>query len=205
MCCLSLLCTAAPAYHISATSRDGPTITKSDKCIPSMLQGVYRDLKDANNKVVSMTSSYGITITPPAPGSKYYVEGIGKDWVVSPEHVGPVSDSCRVVDIDFNVPHKPAPPPGNVSADWVYTPLQEISWVAKCGPATVGSDSCGQAGSYADRSSPTPVFALAFGTFAEAGNVWVKIADAPDDDIIAVKGHAVQTQGHVTASALLLC
>mmetsp|Transcript_120660 Transcript_120660/g.209510 ORF Transcript_120660/g.209510 Transcript_120660/m.209510 type:complete len:261 (-) Transcript_120660:105-887(-) len=156
-----------------------PGITKDTKCKPAMLSGVYHDLHDANNKIITVSSSYGVTIKPPAPGSKYYVDGVGKNWTVPTGNVGPVNFDCRVIDIDFNVTNKPAPPPSNVTADWAFTSLMSIGWVQKCGPDSVGSDKCGKAGSYPDRESAMPVFALAFGSLSDAGNVWVKIADAP--------------------------
>eukprot|EP00440_Ansanella_granifera_P061564 gb/GFBE01066745.1/.p1 GENE.gb/GFBE01066745.1/~~gb/GFBE01066745.1/.p1 ORF type:complete len:184 (+),score=43.04 gb/GFBE01066745.1/:1-552(+) len=159
-------------------------ITKDSTCKPDKLSGVYTDLHDGNNKIIRVDSNYGVTILPPAPGSKFYVDGIGKDWILSPSDVGPISFNCRVSDIDFNVPNKPAPPPGNVTADWVFTPPETIPWVAHCGPETVGRDACGKAGAFADRASPEPMIALAFGSFSDAGNVWVKTAEEEDAEMI---------------------
>lgn len=156
-----------------------PGITKDTDCKPTMLSGVYHDLHDDNNKVITVSSSYGVTIQPPAPDSKYYVDGVGKNWIVPNINVGPISFNCRVVNIDFNVTNKPSPPPTNVTADWAFTSLMSIGWVQKCGPDTVGNETCGSAGAYPHRESAMPVFVLAFGSLSDAGNVWVRIADAP--------------------------
>lgn len=157
----------------------GPDITKADKCNSDTISGIYHDLHDANNKIIEVDKHYRVTISPPTLGSKYYVDGIGKNWIVRPGNVGPIDDSCVVHDLDFNVPNKPAPPPGNVTALFAYTPLLNVSWIDSCGPDTVGSEACGKAGAYPNRTSPDAVTVFAFGKLNDAGNVWVKIADLP--------------------------
>jgi len=178
------------AHCMSAMSRVGDNeetawqITKHTECKPENLAGVYHDMHDNNNKIITVSTEYGVTIAPPPPQSKYYVDGVGQDWILQTCDIGIVSFNCHVSDIDFNVKNKPSPPPSNVTADWVFTPLLNIGWVKECNAATIGNAACGQAGKYPLRDSPKPVFALAFGTFAMAGNVWVKIADVPSNVII---------------------
>jgi len=153
------------------------TTGSRENCNPAELTGVYNDLHDNNNKIVSVTSQFAMTISPPAPGSPYYVEGVGQDWVVTPADVGPITSNCVVTSIDFNVPNKPSPPDQNVTARFMFTGLMDVSWIAGCNASTVGSDTCGQCGADPVRNLKGPQQILLFGTnLADAGNVWVKIA-----------------------------
>mmetsp|Transcript_56075 Transcript_56075/g.141954 ORF Transcript_56075/g.141954 Transcript_56075/m.141954 type:complete len:198 (+) Transcript_56075:108-701(+) len=145
-------------------------------CDPEELTGVYHDLHDNNNKIVNVTSQFAMTITPPVPGSPFYVDGVGIDWIVTPADVGPITPHCFVTSIDFNVPNKPDPPDGNVTARFMSTELMSVSWIADCGPTTVGSDACGQCGADPVRSWEGDQQMLLFGSsLLDAGNVWVKI------------------------------
>jgi hypothetical protein len=161
-------------------------ITKNTQCKPESLTGVYHDMHDDNNKIITVNAEYGVTIAPPPPQSKYYVDGVGQDWILHTDDVGAISFTCHVSDINFRVKNKPSPPPGNVTADWALTPLLNIGWVKDCGVDTIGNQACGQAGKYPLRDSPKPVFALAFGTFADAVNVWVKIDELSSNTINAI-------------------
>lgn len=186
--CSTTSCICDPGYCSAdgstcvAIGMPTPTITKADDCESKQISGVYHDLHDANNKIIRVDKNYHVTITPPKHGSPYYVEGIGKNWIVKPENVGNIDDDCVVNNLDFNVKNKPFPPPGNVTAVFVETPLNSISFVRSCGPATVGSAKCGQTGAFPNITNPQPVVAFAFGMLSDAGNVWVKIADIPADD-----------------------